>query len=107
MQPCDKTILYFMGALTVIAAIISIYFLSVLLTINSQHQELEAASMQDIEAINNLSELIISNQHLILANQDIDKNISEAIDTHLKTMSYSPENNKLLKEILNILNNKT
>ena len=102
---CDKTIIYFIGILAIVAAIVTLYLLSVLLAINSQHQELEKASNADIDAINNLSELIVSNQHIILTNQEIDENISETINEHLQSMSYSPENNKLLKEVLNILQN--
>lgn len=103
----DKIVIYFVAAIAIVGVLVGTYFLISLVNIQNQHVLEEEAAQKSIDAIDNITELIVSNQRIILENQNIDRNISETIDVHLKSMSYSPENNKLLKEILNILNSST
>lgn len=103
----DKIVIYFIATIAIIGTLVGTYFLISLIQLQTQHIGIEEASLQDIEAINNLSEIIIDNQHIIIDSQKDITSIHHLINNTLDRMIFSQENNKLLQEVIRILNSST
>lgn len=86
----DKIVLYFIATITAIAILIGTHFLYTLIQIQNEHKIMDIQENQDVAAINNITKHIVDNQHLILQNQKAIKDILNILNSNTTTKTTTP-----------------
>ena len=121
----DKIVIYFVATIAIIGIFIGTYFLISIINLQNQHLFEEKAAKKSIEAIDNITHLIVKNQRIILASQDEIRNITKNQDLIKTVINETRRDNgaffkildgmiqaeidetKRIDKILNILNSST